>query len=195
MMKAKNKTITFILAVFCIICFSLYLYIGNTSKALTKQSISGEFKVLGASALIINKGEEGAIRFSIQCSEDDYELIKDGAKSAVLLMPTDILGNDELTVEYKKTVSGEKYVEPRNVDISDLWVKNGNLYTANVYMRNIPEDFYNYNITARAYIKFDGEQPLYSNSESLCGNGNSTFVAASASPKSTLFAKIKCSPS
>ena len=165
-MKAKNKTITFILAVLCIICFSMYLYIGNTSKALAEQSVSGEFKVLGASALLINKGEEGAIRFGIQCSEDDYELIKDGAKSAVLLMPTDILGNDELTVEYKKTVSGEKYVEPRNVDVSDLWVKNGNLYTAYVYMRNIPEDFYNYNITARAYIKFDGEQPLYSNSES-----------------------------
>ena len=112
--------------------------------------------MLGASIKII--GDEGAIRFTVSAEKDLLNYLKDengdlksGVVTGILIIPTDLLGTNALVLggdKVQDNVTGGK------------WIDGGNEFITSVYMRDIPAESFNREISARGYIK-DGDKVYY----------------------------------
>jgi hypothetical protein len=165
----KRKTIKALLlsmALCVVTAFSAGTALLQANAATADELNADNFKVLGASIRLKDENDTtgDGIRFAIGVEKNVYEANADIKNNVrVLIMPTQLVSG-ELTIDEKYQPEGsEAYAEPADEKTSGVWTlktmnvdgEEAEYYCTFAYMWNIPDNFYNVNLTARAYYTED----------------------------------------
>ena len=151
-------------------CLATSVFAGTAMlqvNAATADVLSADnFKVLGASIRL--KGENDAtgdgIRFAIGVEKSIYEANADIKNNVrVLMMPTQLVTGDLEIGERYQPEGSEAYADAEDEKASSVWTlktvnvdgQSAEYYCTFAYLWNIPDNFYNVNVTARAYYTED----------------------------------------
>lgn len=166
-MRIMKKIMASILA--AAVCVSTCIaYTGNVAKASGEVLTSEDFKMVGASVRFEDEATVNGIRFGIGIKESVYSGLAAGVKSNIrlLVMPTKLVTGDlEIGETY---TNGAVTANAIDTAIGTKWdlktYADGNYYVTYVYLENIDNTCYDFDVTARAYWKADeASDAVYSN--------------------------------
>lgn len=179
-MKKVLSNVRKILFSAAIVCFVLgaAFFMGNAGKVSAEGAEVQPPVIQGAS--VRYEYEPAGLRFHAAITEEDYAAVTADPeyKTGILLMPTELLGDDALTID--KSLQPDGAV---NLDTTGKYseeIINGVAYKVfKGYLYDIPEQYYNVSVTAAAYVYYNGE---YIYSEPLARSLTYVAQAAYASP-------------
>ena len=139
------------------------LAVPDTAAATAETELSNaSFYIEGASVRLAEDGRNG-IRFHVFMSEEKFEALSD-EETGVLIQPADLVDEDGLTADDAAGEGGARKVAFKASD----WTQKDGMYTAAVYLYDIPASSYIRGIAARAYIAAaEGDPVTYEYTETV----------------------------
>ena len=163
-MKSLTRKIGLLIFCALISCLCAILGISFVFKgrifSASASTISTHFYVNGASIRIIDDTHGHGIRFHVEMSEPMYNVyadnegtLKAGVTTGTLVLPTQLLGNGELTLDTPNVL---------NIDTTDVWAVNDEgKMEAISYVYGIPALNYRTELTAVGYVREEGGATVY----------------------------------
>ena len=166
--KMNKKLMASILALSATACFSVGVsaVTANAENSVTDTyglATAGAFEICGAGIRFAEDAETSGIRFAVGIENSVYQKMQqaDVLKDVkILLMPTAFVSG-ELDINESYTANGVT-VTPTGGAVASDWKisEDGDYMLSYAYIYQVPAEFYNREISARAYF-VDGERVIY----------------------------------